>query len=144
MRSRWMCKSLEHLTQIKRLKLNEIEEHQRLLMQTLLGPQFCVGLASSAKPGPDLPMEQHVFSSQELSCHCPCPSPSPNITSKPLISLNMQGACQELPVAYESWSLSTEHLLKEVKTMGHSSPKRSSTQGCADPAEEPQERSCER
>lgn len=45
----------------------------------------------------------------------------------------MQGACQELPVAYESWSLSKEHLSKEARAVGHLSPKGSSAQGWTDP-----------
>lgn len=49
----------------------------------------------------------------------------------------MQEACQELPVAYESWSMSTEHLPREAKAMGHLSLKGSSTQGHTDPVEWP-------
>lgn len=49
----------------------------------------------------------------------------------------MQGACQELPIAYESWWVSTEHLPREARAMGHLSPKGSSTQGHTDPVESP-------
>lgn len=49
----------------------------------------------------------------------------------------MQGLCQELPVTYESWALSTEHLPRKVRAVGAPGPEGSSDQGCADPEAAP-------